>query len=117
MRARGAIVERRACEFLENHGYKILAQNFQIKGGELDIVALKDSLVFVEVKHRSSSAFGAPSQMVTANKQRLLVRAAQVFLKKYPRFHNHPMRFDVIAALGTAESAKLEWIKNAIEVI
>lgn len=58
---RGISGERLAVEYLISKGYRILAQNFRYLKAEVDIIAQKDNyLVAVEVKTRSSIAFGAP---------------------------------------------------------
>ncbi|MCR4324789.1 MAG: YraN family protein [Candidatus Curtissbacteria bacterium] len=61
----GKIGEDAAVKFLQKNGYKIIEHNFRIRGGEIDIIA-KDgkTLVYVEVKTRSTSAFGLPEEAV-----------------------------------------------------
>jgi putative endonuclease len=57
--------EELAARHLEAAGLRILARNWRCREGELDIVARDgDLLVFVEVKTRSSLAFGAPAEAV-----------------------------------------------------
>jgi putative endonuclease len=53
--------------------------------------------VFVEVKTRSSAAFGHPEESVTHAKQQHLIRAAQAYLATHPAFRAAPFRIDVIA--------------------
>ena len=101
--------EEQAAEFLRAKGYKIIARNFLIPGGELDIVAYdKKTLVFAEVKTRASNAFGGPVAAVTRTKQKRVARAAAQFLKaKSPKFDS--IRFDVICVLPQG----IEHIPNA----
>ena len=67
----GKIGEQAAAKFLKRHGYKILAQNYRCKLGEIDIIA-KDGLVlvFIEVKTRSGTRYGSPAAAVNIRKQR-----------------------------------------------
>ena len=68
-RQTGSFYEDRAAEYLESIGYDILCRNFYGKGGEIDIVAKdNETLVFVEVKYRSSVRYGFPEEAVTAFK-------------------------------------------------
>ncbi len=105
----GQAGEDQAAAFLQAKGYKIIARNFLVPGGELDLVAYdKKTLVFVEVKKRASNAFGGPVAAVTHTKQKRVARAAAQFLKaKSPKFDS--IRFDVICVLPQG----IEHISNA----
>jgi putative endonuclease len=89
--------ETLAAAFLAEHQYRILAVNWQWGRLEIDIVAQKnDTLVFVEVKTRSSSAFGWPEEAVHHQKRELLLRAAEAYMEQY---NTEPanIRFDIIS--------------------
>ena len=59
----------------EARGYEVLARNWRVREGELDLVVARDgALVFCEVKSRSSDAFGLPAEAVTVSKQARLRR-------------------------------------------
>ena len=63
--------ERLAAEYLEKKGYKVVASRFRLFHGEIDLIAWDgDTLVFVEVKARTSDDFGLPEESVTPAKQR-----------------------------------------------
>ncbi|BCX14865.1 MAG: UPF0102 protein [Patescibacteria group bacterium] len=65
----GKLGEDAACFILQKQGYKILARNYHSFLGEIDIIALdKDTLVFVEVKLRTTSKFGLPEEAVDKRK-------------------------------------------------
>jgi putative endonuclease len=99
-KALGQIGEKQAVDFLLKKNYLILEKNFRFKLLEIDIIALdqaNDELVFVEVKTRSSSRFGDPSQAVDGKKLRNLVTAAQIYLKQSGL--NKSFRFDIISLL------------------
>ncbi len=95
--ARGAEAERRAAEYLLARGFSILDRCFRAAGGEIDLVARDGgSVVFVEVKARSSNAFGGPLAAVTRDKRRRLARAAASYLA-LRGLSEAPARFDVVA--------------------
>jgi len=97
-RQRGAEAERRARLHYRLRGYRILATNAWAGGNELDLVVRRGrSLVFCEVKQKSGPAFGEPEEMVTAEKQRRLRRAATAWLARNPGLSALDMRFDVVA--------------------
>lgn len=92
--------ENEASQFLKNAGYKILRRNFRgPHGGEVDIVCRdQEVLVFVEVKTRTDEQFGSPSKAVNRKKQRLIVKAAMVWLRMLD-MPDIAFRFDIIEVL------------------
>jgi len=96
----GAQGEDAALHYLQQQGYQLVARNFKVKGGEIDLIMYdKKTLVFVEVKKRSSSAFGGPFAAITAAKQKRLTVAAQIFVQtNRPKFDS--IRFDAVAVLA-----------------
>ncbi len=92
---RGKDAENEACELLRSQGLKIVARNWRWQGGEIDIIGKDgDTLVFVEVRARTSSEFGSPAETITPAKRAKLWRSAQAFLSGKPPV---PVRFDVVA--------------------
>lgn len=113
----GAFGEDMACNYLEAHGYKVLERNFSCKAGELDIIAFDgDSIAFIEVKCRTSTSYGNPSEAVSYYKQNRIVKAALFFMTKHKIF-DYMCRFDVIEVLtdSTKEGTNINLIKNAFE--
>ncbi len=107
--------EDRAARYLVKQGYKILERNFSAAGGEIDLIALHEgAVVFVEVKTRTTDAYGAPELAVTPQKQRRMVKAALSYIKRR-KFHQVPCRFDVVAISAAAEK-EIALIQNAFEV-
>jgi putative endonuclease len=89
--------ENEAARFLKRLGYKILARGRRLASGELDLVALDGrTIVFVEVKTRTSQDVGHPAEAVDAIKQRKLTRLAVTFMKRHGLLE-YPARFDVVA--------------------
>ena len=78
LRRQGNKAEDRAAKYLQDNGYKILCRNYLCPLGEVDIIAQKDeTIVFVEVKQRSSDAFGGPIAAVTKSKQQKIAKAVR----------------------------------------
>lgn len=77
----GAAGEDAACEYLQKQKYRILARNYRIPRGEIDIIA-KDGheLVFVEVKTRRSARYGYPEEAVSFAKEQRIARAIRHYL-------------------------------------
>jgi putative endonuclease len=111
---RGAWAENLAVAHLEAHGLEVLARNYRIRGGEIDAVMREDTvIVFVEVKQRSSDAFGGALEAVTVQKMTLLRRAALHYLVKELHSDDLPCRFDLLLVHGDAQRNRLEWLQNA----
>lgn len=109
----GKAGEKAAVQFLIENGYEILAENWIYGKAEVDIIALhSNTLIFIEVKTRSSVAFGLPEEFVDAAKQKRLVRAAQAYIDL--RKHEGEIRFDIMAVLLTQdEKFDITHIKDA----
>ncbi len=89
--------ENLAAQYLQQKGYTILAQNARTAYGEIDLVAQQnEALVFVEVKTRTSAAFGLPEAAITPRKQAHMLAAAQAYLQAQPEL-DADWRIDVIA--------------------
>jgi putative endonuclease len=98
---RGRKGERIACRFLMKQGFDILARRYRSRSGELDIIAYEgDTLVFIEVKTRSSAEFGEPWEFVDWQKQQTLRRTAEDFIADHD-LGQYAYRFDIVAVLGT----------------
>jgi putative endonuclease len=96
MRERGDRGEDRAAAYLEQNGCTILARNYCIRGGEVDIICKDgDSIVFCEVKTRTQTRFGSPAEAVTAVKQRRICRAALDYAYQ-KKCIDESIRFDII---------------------
>jgi len=107
--------EAAARAYLERRGVRILVQNFRCAAGEIDLIGrTRDTLVFIEVKTRTSDAYGPPQLAVHLKKQRQIVRAAQWFLAEQ-RVPEVPCRFDVVAVTLAPGDARptVDWVQNA----
>lgn len=108
----GKIGEELAVKHLVDKGYQILERNWHSGHKEIDIIAFKDGvLVIVEVKTRKSEAYGEPENAVGDSKQRMLIRAADA----YVRYKNLDMdvRFDIISIIVNERGRRIKHIEDA----
>ena len=96
----GAKGEDLVAVLLEGRGYQIIERNWRIKDGEIDLVAISDEnvLVFVEVKTRTSSAFGHPLEAITREKAHRLRKLALAWLVLHHKWGND-YRIDCAAVI------------------
>jgi putative endonuclease len=91
----GLHAETIAAFYLRAKGYRVLSRRFKTPVGELDIVAARGRrLAFVEVKRRAT--FDEAANSVTLKAQRRIIRAAQLWLGRWPKYQSHDPCFDVI---------------------
>jgi putative endonuclease len=96
----GRWAEERVARWYEAAGYDVVARNWRCREGELDLVVARPGvLVFVEVKARTSTAYGSPAAAVTWQKQQRLRRLALRFLEEVPGAGRR-LRFDVACVLA-----------------
>ncbi len=108
----GRAGEIKAAEFLKEKGYKILQTNYRTIFGEADIIAEKDqTVIFVEVKTRTSDAFGLPSEAVVRKKQEKYFKIATEYTVKYKKT-DCQIRFDVVEI----ENGQINHIFDAFSV-
>jgi len=111
--------EQAAAKYLKRLRYKIVARNYSIRSGELDIVAVDGrTVVFVEVKSRASVDKGHPAEAVDEDKQQRLTRVALAYLKRFDLLECSA-RFDVVAVLWPRDqkTPAIEHFKNAFEAV
>lgn len=106
--------EAAARAYLERRGVRILAANYACAAGEIDLVGReREALLFIEVKTRTSEAFGPPQLAVHQRKQRQIVRAAQWYLAER-RLPEVACRFDVVAVTFLDdERPQIQWVRDA----
>lgn len=82
--ATGHEAERVAASYLENLGYKILDINWKTPRCEIDIVAMKDTVVHcIEVKYRKNDTQGSGFDYITPKKQLQMAFAAEVWVMEH----------------------------------
>jgi len=106
-----------AVSFLRNRGYTIRGRNYRKRFGEIDIIAsVGDTVVFVEVKTRTSTYCGKPFEAVDYRKRRRMVKAALDYLSSH-RLVDRPARLDVIGVLlSPGRPPEIDHIINAFDL-
>lgn len=108
--AKGREAELRAERHLQNCGFQQVDRNFRVRGGEIDLIMRDgETLVFVEVRQRSSKDYGGAGASITALKQRRIVLAARHYLA---RRGDCECRFDCVLIDGDT----LDWVRDAFVV-
>ncbi len=108
--AAGGAAEDAAARFLEERGLEIVARNYRTRLGEIDLVARDGAtLVFVEVRMRSSDRFGGGAESIGWRKRSRVEAAARQYLARLRR--EPACRFDVV----TLDGGTPVWIKGAFE--
>ncbi len=109
----GRYGEDLAAAYLERKGFQIIVRNYRQKTGEVDIIANDgETLVFIEVKTRSSLLFGQPFEAVTPAKQKQLNRIALEYITRN-KIKNQAARFDVISILiEKTKQPKINHLQN-----
>ena len=111
--SRGRNAEDVACVRLQQAGLALASRNYRSPYGEIDLVMQeRDTLVFVEVRYRSSEDFGTPAETVDARKQARLRATAEHYLQHTPRASKKACRFDIVALTGNGEDGDFRWLQN-----
>jgi putative endonuclease len=105
--------ENLAVEELERRGYAILDRRYRTRQGEIDIVAQDgETIVFVEVKARTTAERGTAAEAVTPAKQRRLLSMAVDYLSR-KGLTQRACRFDVVAIDGDGDTRQLTLYRHA----
>ena len=98
--------------YLESLGYLILEQNWHFsRHSEVDIIAKdKSTIVFVEVKTRTTTAFGHPLESITSSKLQKIYMAGLAYLEQSKIKHSN-YRIDVVSIVGL-NNPDIEHLKN-----
>jgi putative endonuclease len=120
----GRRVEETVCRYLEDQGLILIERNYRGPQGEIDLIMQDaDSVVFVEIRYRRHSRFGAAVETVDRRKQSRVVATAMHFLQSRRALSARPARFDVVSvapqaegnqALGNQEY-RITWIADAFQ--
>ena len=80
----GRLGERLAEDYLEKRGVRILARNYSVHGGEIDLIGFcRGGLLYIEVKTRTGSTWGTPAEAIHQEKLRRIERAAKAFARAH----------------------------------
>jgi putative endonuclease len=104
---KGAAAEELAACYLAARKLRLVARNFRVRGGEIDLICQDGAtLVFVEVRLRSRSDYGGAAASITVAKQARLILAARHWLVRHGE---QPCRFDCVLLDGE----QVEWLRDA----
>jgi len=107
MNEAGARAEERCADLLRAAGLRLIERNWRCRHGEIDLIAEEaGTLVFAEVRMRSSEGFGGAAESVTRAKRARLLAAARLYLSRRAEV---PCRFDVLLV----GPARIEWVRDA----
>lgn len=108
----GKAGEELAAQFLLQRAYEILDRNWRCSQGEIDLIARHEGvIVFVEVKTRSTGAFGHPFEAITPSKLARLRRLASTWCSQAQLLSSR-IRIDAIAVIGAGEDASIEHLRG-----
>jgi putative endonuclease len=118
LRKVGNTAENIAKKFLQKNQLKLVEANYLSKFGEIDLIMLDTSsndeiLVFIEVRFRTSDNFTTSVESIDANKQKKIIKTAQIFLQKNPKYADNICRFDAVGVENSLKSPVINWIQNA----
>ena len=111
----GVTGEQMAARYLEDQGYVILDRNYRKGHKEVDIIALDHGeLAVIEVKTRANEDYFTAEQAVDHRKRQNIIRVANNYVRRHRR--TEPLRFDIIAIVGSGATAEIRHTKNAFNV-
>lgn len=114
-REKGFTGETGAVGYLGRLGYDVMERNYRTPIGEIDIVAREgETLVFIEVKRRTTTAYGMAQEAVHARKQQTIGRVALYYVTE-KRIRDQSCRFDVVCINRGPDGEEFELLKNAFE--
>lgn len=112
---KGHLGEEKALAYLNNLGFKLVTKNFRCRLGEIDLIMRdKEYLVFIEVRSRSSHAFGGGIASINSAKKQKILKTAAYYLMTHKAQNEMPLRFDVISIDG--KFASITWLKDAFGI-
>lgn len=115
----GRLGEDAACELLTRLGYRILERNRVVDGVEVDVIALEpgrrgDTVAFCEVKTRSTTEFGLPSEFLGPEQRARLRRAAGAWMRRHARrVRGARCRLDLVEIVVTETEVRGRVLKDA----
>jgi putative endonuclease len=115
-KALGSKGEDLAVQYLKKKGFKVIERNYHCSAGEIDLIAREgNTLVFVEIKARSSSDYGLPQEAVDRFKQKKMIEVARAYMAERHLTEDIAARFDVVAVHLTPTGPDIELIKDAFQ--
>ena len=116
----GAAAESQALKFLKRQGLRLIERNYACRAGELDLIMLHQStLVFIEVRSRSTSGYGSAAETINLTKQNKIRKTAAHFLQSFPDHRHRLCRYDAILLNisncnnDESNTNPIEWLQGA----
>lgn len=101
-----------AARFLIDKGFEIVERNYRHKRSEIDLIVKKDNwLVFVEVKLRTSDAYGYPEDFVDYKKAKNIVDGAEQYT--YEKNWQGNVRYDIVSIRLQQDQTEIIQIEDA----
>jgi putative endonuclease len=111
-RAIGGQYEMEAIHYLESLGFTLILKNYFTPRGEIDLVLSRtDKLYFVEVKYRSTDAFGSPREAITPKKISHMKQAAIFYIKKECSSYT-PYAISFVGIKRVGETLQFDFLEN-----
>lgn len=105
-----------AVNYLKRAGFRIVERNFRCRFGEIDIIAKDgETLVFLEVKTRTSASYGDPEAAVDQAKQKKISLVSLHYLQSR-NIADIPVRYDVVAVERSSAGDQIRLIKDAFDL-
>lgn len=109
---RGAEGEDLAANFLKQKGFTVLERNYRYRKSEIDLIVSRGNwLIFVEVKTRTSTAFGYPEEFVDYKKKKLIFEGALNYM--YENDWQGNVRYDIVAINLVRGRGEIHHIEDA----
>jgi putative endonuclease len=104
-----------AKRYLLQKGYALMAENYSIRGGEIDLIMQeRDTIIFIEVRQRAKETHGTAAESITPYKLQRLQKTALHFLMDTFNTDDIAVRFDAVLILGTEQKYKLEHLESIL---
>lgn len=104
--------ENLAASFLEGKGFQIVERNYRYKRSEIDLIVTKENwLIFIEVKTRSSHAFGYPEEFVDEKKVEKIMEGAAHYI--FEKNWNGNVRYDIVSVSLTDGKPSITHFEDA----
>ncbi len=101
--------ESLALIYLEKKNFKIIKTNYYAKGGEIDIIAIKDNILhFIEVKYRKNNKYGSAIESLSNAKIYKILRTSKIYLLENKLSFNQAISYDLLAI----EGERIDFIEN-----
>ncbi|MFZ6015761.1 MAG: YraN family protein [Patescibacteria group bacterium] len=111
----GKTGEQIAALFFTEQGYEVVEQNWRSKAGEIDLIVRKsDEWRFVEVKMRSSAAFGYPEEAVDDEKNEHFYDAISDFLAENRQINEELVHADILSIILNTKEFDIRWLPDCV---